>query len=492
MPKVLALNKNGDITYCTCPEELRGTGRCNHIAHQNINESSQDFITRINEQQEKIQNNNLKDDNNFVPYEGTTITTNCYRMSDEEKVNSTKIENRMQLDQNIDGGYIELEEPLWNDMDKNYFSNLSGIPASSITSILHEESYIVTSSEHPKYPVGKILPASIVEDKNDIKLQTLSEEYGITFETGVTSMNKFAKENYNFEPTKDVYVLPYYMRMGTGTLPNQSEDELENSLDNESSSDPYDEIISSDITIGYKYLLRQHKDPNKQQLAYEALLNNSALTKNARFADGYRRKSLADKFVGKGGVFRACLSGNSIPYSARTVVTPTVDMNYGEIKIPPAVAVDIYKPTLLQQFASENYTPEQIDDYFSKCRLPQTEVPQYIRDDLERRISDRRVIMNRQPSLHTSSLQSFIPKISDNATTQVHPLYCKSYGMDFDGDTCSLYGINQSGIIPTVDKSIGAKNPVNTHQPRSIHNSAIKLEKDALWGILNILDKRTV
>ena len=47
MPKVLALNTNGDITFCTCPPELRGTGRCNHIEHQMPGESATDFITRI-------------------------------------------------------------------------------------------------------------------------------------------------------------------------------------------------------------------------------------------------------------------------------------------------------------------------------------------------------------------------------------------------------------------------------------------------------------
>ena len=48
MSKVLAINVNGDITYCTVPPEMRGKGRCNHIAHQNEGESVEDFIERIN------------------------------------------------------------------------------------------------------------------------------------------------------------------------------------------------------------------------------------------------------------------------------------------------------------------------------------------------------------------------------------------------------------------------------------------------------------
>ena len=48
MSRVLALNTNGDITWCVASEENRGKGRCNHIAHQNKGESTNDFIKRVN------------------------------------------------------------------------------------------------------------------------------------------------------------------------------------------------------------------------------------------------------------------------------------------------------------------------------------------------------------------------------------------------------------------------------------------------------------
>lgn len=48
MKKCLALTKDRRMTYCTAPEDKRGKGRCNHVIHQNANESIQDFISRIN------------------------------------------------------------------------------------------------------------------------------------------------------------------------------------------------------------------------------------------------------------------------------------------------------------------------------------------------------------------------------------------------------------------------------------------------------------
>ncbi len=481
--KVLAVNVNGDITYCTVEPEYRGTGHCNHIAHQNPGESTSDFIKRIDEMKLEKNNSESKEDennkNNFIPYDGTEIETKPYRMTDEEKEDLVKIESRMQLDQNIEGGYIELDEPLWNDMDKNYFSQLSGIHKNKINSVLHGENYIVVNSNEDRYPVGRILTKEMADKLNpDIESGNLN----ITIGTGLETMNNFADENYNWNATQDIFVLPYYMRIGA--MGKEIEDETTGEI---VFSDP----IDSDITVAYKYLLRNHKNPQKQQLAYEALLNNSGMDKaNARYNKGFRKKSLADQFAGKGGVFRACLSGSSIPYSARTVIIPEV-MPYGEIKIPPSVAIDIYKPTLISQMANEGKTVEEMDAWFHEFRKPQTEIPEELRNELEYRISEKRVIMNRQPSLHTSSLQSFTPKISPDATTHIHPLYCKAYGADFDGDTVTLYGINQQQMIPVVDRSIGAKNSVNVRQPRSQSNSAIMPDKDALYGLINILAHRS-
>ena len=46
------MNIHGDMTYCTCPPELRGTGRCNHVAHQMEDESPAEFLERVEAMQE--------------------------------------------------------------------------------------------------------------------------------------------------------------------------------------------------------------------------------------------------------------------------------------------------------------------------------------------------------------------------------------------------------------------------------------------------------
>lgn len=48
MSKRLAMNTEGQLTYCTASEENIGKGRCNHIAHQRPDESPDEFCERAN------------------------------------------------------------------------------------------------------------------------------------------------------------------------------------------------------------------------------------------------------------------------------------------------------------------------------------------------------------------------------------------------------------------------------------------------------------
>lgn len=502
--RVLGMTVNGDMTFCVCPPDKRGVGRCNHIAHQMDGETPEEFVKRTEKIKIKAEKeHSLNFDNSFIQYDDNNeakIKTTIYRMTDKEKQTLTHIENRMQLDENIEGGYIELEEPLWNDMDKNYFAENYGIPAKHITGILHNELSIVISVDenkinnsvdsknYRKFKIGRVIDLNSELGQEASKADS---EGFIHLGSGVKGMNEYAA-NEGFTATKDVYVIPYYMRMGVPLDNDKNYDDDDYDDESEEINSCEREMISSDITIGYKYLLRTHKNPDSQQIAYEALLDNTKLDKDkARYNSGYRISSLANEFAGKGGVFRACLSGSSIPYSGRAVISPTIDMKFGEIKVPPTMAVDIWKPTLLKQLSEEGKTVEEISAWIKRYRGIQNEIPKEYRDELEQRISNKRALMNRQPSLHPSSLQSFHPLISDNATVQIHPLYCKAYGADFDGDQVTIYGINSDDIIPIVDKELDAHNEINIRLPRSKSTSSIMPEKDALFGILNILERRS-
>ena len=63
MSKVLALTTDGRLTYCVSPEDQRGKGRCNHVAHQKKDQSVANFIEEIKDSQDSALNDiiNKKD-----------------------------------------------------------------------------------------------------------------------------------------------------------------------------------------------------------------------------------------------------------------------------------------------------------------------------------------------------------------------------------------------------------------------------------------------
>lgn len=497
--KVLALTESGNMTFCYAKPENRGRFNCHHIAHQEEGMTPREFVEA---NQERIQDLSLRENfEGFIKDDGE-VEILVYHISDEDLEGLYKIEGMKQLKgegvNETTGAYIELEHALWSDADRNQFAQIYPMTPSEMGRVLHKESAIVLDVDPDgplagKYKVGQTIPLYQEEvlkgrgrprQKTDEELAEEAakrdsmmsegdleklEDQGVTIRTGVMAMTDFAFD-HGYEADSKVYVLPYSMRMGTGSG---------------------DDKIDSPLTSAYAYLFttasRSNFSDEDRQNAYENLLNHNT-AHDLRYRNSH---SLADEFAGKSGIFRSAISGSSIGYSARAVISPSTDMKYGELKIPPSVAADIFRPTVMSQLASEGKTNEQIDEYFEQFNKPQARVSQAARNDLEGRIGGLRVAMNRQPSLHTASFQSYIPRVSDGPTTQLHPVYYQNYAADNDGDNVTLYGINNPHIVEAADRSIGAKQKINTQVPRNMAESAIMPQKDAMWGLMNVLSRRS-
>lgn len=115
--KVLALNTEGDLTYCTVEPENRGKGRCNHVAHQNPGESIEEFIKRIDEKQKELQLSK-----NVGDYEKESGT-------EPKEINQEKIDEIANKIDEIAGQKLDL------DNFKKILNNLSPEQVSEITKI---------------------------------------------------------------------------------------------------------------------------------------------------------------------------------------------------------------------------------------------------------------------------------------------------------------------------------------------------------------------
>ena len=60
-------------------------------------------------------------------------------------------------------------------------------------------------------------------------------------------------------------------------------------------------------------------------------------------------------------------------------------------------------------------------------------------DILEEVIHDHPVLLNRAPTLHRMGIQAFEPVLVEGNAIRIHPLVCKGFNADFDGDQMAVH-----------------------------------------------------
>lgn len=180
------------------------------------------------------------------------------------------------------------------------------------------------------------------------------------------------------------------------------------------------------------------------QEAVDALIdNNSARSGRAVSSTGQRRrlKSLSDMLKGKQGRFRQNLLGKRVDYSGRSVIVAGPDLSINECGLPKMMALELFKPFVIG-YLIENEHAHNIRSATRLIELGDTAVW----DALDEVIKGKYVLLNRAPTLHRLGIQAFQPKLIEGKAIQIHPLVCKGFNADFDGDQMAVH-------LPLSDKA---------------------------------------
>lgn len=173
------------------------------------------------------------------------------------------------------------------------------------------------------------------------------------------------------------------------------------------------------------------------QEAVDALIDNSA-TRSGRAvsATGGRRrlKSLSDMLKGKQGRFRQNLLGKRVDYSGRSVIVAGPDLKIHQCGLPKLMALELFKPFVIAELLAN----EHAHNIKSATRLIDSS-DSLVWDALDEVIKNKYVLLNRAPSLHRLSIQAFQPKLIEGKAIQLHPLVCKGFNADFDGDQMAVH-----------------------------------------------------
>ncbi|HSX02500.1 MAG TPA: DNA-directed RNA polymerase subunit beta' [Candidatus Saccharimonadia bacterium] len=172
------------------------------------------------------------------------------------------------------------------------------------------------------------------------------------------------------------------------------------------------------------------------QEAVDALIDNNARRERAVSSTGTRRKlkSLSDMLKGKQGRFRQNLLGKRVDYSGRSVIVAGPVLHLYQCGLPKMMALELFKPFVIGSLIEQ----ELAHNVKSASRMIER-ATNVVWDTLEEIIADKYVLLNRAPTLHRLGIQAFKPILIEGKAIQLHPLVCRAFNADFDGDQMAVH-----------------------------------------------------
>lgn len=190
------------------------------------------------------------------------------------------------------------------------------------------------------------------------------------------------------------------------------------------------------IELNAPEVIRRNEQRMLQEAVDALIDNNAARSGRAVAATGQRRrlKSLSDLLKGKQGRFRQNLLGKRVDYSGRSVIVAGPELTISQCGLPKMMALELFKPFVIGELIAR----EQAHNIRSAVRMIETGET-IVWDALDEVIKGKYVLLNRAPSLHRLSIQAFQPVLIEGRAIQLHPLVCKGFNADFDGDQMAVH-----------------------------------------------------
>ncbi|MCC6630122.1 MAG: hypothetical protein IT340_22305 [Chloroflexi bacterium] len=170
------------------------------------------------------------------------------------------------------------------------------------------------------------------------------------------------------------------------------------------------------------------------QGAVDRLLDNRATGRAPKQRHGRLYQGLSQGLRGKSGRFRRDLLGKRVDFSARSVIVAGPELGLGEVGLPPAIALELYRPATIRELvrAGEAASPRAADRMIDRAEPA-------VWPALERAMAGTLVLLNRAPTLHRLGMLAFAPRLAPGAAIRLPPLACRPFNADFDGDQMAVH-----------------------------------------------------
>jgi len=170
------------------------------------------------------------------------------------------------------------------------------------------------------------------------------------------------------------------------------------------------------------------------QQSVDALFDNNRCKRPVLGSSNRPLKSLTDMIKGKQGRFRENLLGKRVDYSARSVIVVGPTLRLHMCGLPKKIALELYQPFIIRRLKELGHA-----DTIKSAKKMLERKDEEVWDILEEVIRNHPVLLNRAPTLHRMGIQAFEPVLVEGNAIKLHPLVCKGFNADFDGDQMAVH-----------------------------------------------------
>nr|YP_010921427.1 RNA polymerase beta' subunit [Brocchinia micrantha]WIL94168.1 RNA polymerase beta' subunit [Brocchinia micrantha] len=170
------------------------------------------------------------------------------------------------------------------------------------------------------------------------------------------------------------------------------------------------------------------------QEAVDTLLDNGIRGQPMR--DGHNKvyKSFSDVIEGKEGRFRETLLGKRVDYSGRSVIVVGPSLSLHQCGLPGEIAIELFQTFVIRGLIRQHGVS---NIGIAKSQIREKEP--IVWEILQEVMRGHPVLLNRAPTLHRLGIQAFQPILVEGRAICLHPLVCKGFNADFDGDQMAVH-----------------------------------------------------
>jgi len=170
------------------------------------------------------------------------------------------------------------------------------------------------------------------------------------------------------------------------------------------------------------------------QQSVDALFDNNRCKRPVLGSSNRPLKSLTDMIKGKQGRFRENLLGKRVDYSARSVIVVGPELKLHQCGLPKKIALELFQPFIIRRLKELGHA-----DTIKSAKKMLERKDEQVWDILEEVTRHHPVMLNRAPTLHRMGIQAFEPVLIEGNAIRLHPLVCKGFNADFDGDQMAVH-----------------------------------------------------